>query len=270
MTSSHGNPQTLPFDPSDTMRGTTLRVRHISTGDLADALRSGARDFMRQPSQLVFLALIYPVAGVFLARLVMGYEVLPLLFPLVAGFAILGPLTAVGLYEISRRREAGMAHGWRHAFDVLRSPAFGSIAYIGLLLLTLFLVWLVAAMGLYAWSFGNVAQASLGGFLHRLFGTPEGWRLIIVGNVVGLAFAVLAMCLSVVSLPLLVDRKVNLGTALRTSFAAVAANPWPMALWGLTVLVGLALGAATFFVGLAVVLPVLGHATWHLYRRLVV
>jgi len=153
---------------------------------------------------------------------------------------------------------------------VRHSPAFGAIAYVGFLLLALYMLWLFTAMGIYYWAFGSYAPASLDGFFKEVFETPEGLRLIIAGNAVGLVFAILALCVSVVSLPLLVDRQVSLGTALRTSFAAVATNPWPMALWGLLVLMGLAVGILFAFVGLAVVLPVFGHATWHLSRRQVV
>lgn len=256
--------------PETAFGGVALRVRRISAADLVDCLRAGMSDFLRHPSQLIFLALIYPIVGLFLARLSFGQDVLPLLFPLVAGFALLGPLTAVGLYEMSRRREEGLPTGWDHVFALARSPAILSIAAIGCMLVATFLLWLVAALEIYRATLGSYVPPTLAAFAREIVATREGWMLILVGNGVGLGFALFAMCLSVVSLPLLVDRNVSTATAVRTSFSAVRANPVVMALWGLIVAVLLALGSLPFFIGLAVVLPVLGHATWHLYRRLVV
>ncbi|MEP9348095.1 DUF2189 domain-containing protein [Xanthobacter sp. KR7-225] len=256
--------------PETAFGGAALRVRRISPADLVHCLKAGVADFLRHPSQLIFLALIYPIVGLFLARLSFGYDVLPLLFPLVAGFALLGPLTAVGLYELSRRREAGLPAGWDHVFALAHAPTILSIAVIGCALVATFLLWLLAALVIYELTLGGYVPASLASFAQEVFGTRAGWALIVFGNGVGLVFAVFAMSLSVVSLPLLVDRDVSTATAVRTSFSAVAANPAVMALWGLIVAALLALGALPFFVGLAVVLPILGHATWHLYRRLVV
>ncbi|MFS8039142.1 DUF2189 domain-containing protein [Xanthobacter sp. AM11] len=267
----HAEPSSAAYRPLDRAAGdAALRVRRIGPADLMAALRAGAADFLDHPSQLFFLMLIYPIAGLVLARLAMGYEVLPLLFPLAAGFALLGPLTAVGLFEVSRRREAGMARGLRSALAVRHAPTFGAIAMIGFVLLVTFLVWLAVAMAIYRWAYGAYVPTSIGGFLADVLTTRRGYRLILAGNGAGFVFALFAMSFSVVSLPLLVDRPVSLACAVRTSFRAVAINFWTMLLWGAVVAVALALGSLPFFVGLAVVLPVLGHATWHLYRRLVV
>jgi uncharacterized membrane protein len=245
-------------------------VRKIGPRDLVDALKQGFADFWAMPSHVVFIGLIYPLVGLVLGRLVFGYDVLPLLFPLMAGFALVGPFAALGLYEMSRRREQGLDTSWKHAFDVFRSPSFGAIAALGLLLLIIFFVWLAVANAIYVATFGYRPAASVPDFLQQIFTTPEGWMLIIVGNGVGFLFALLVLMISVVSFPLLLDRNVGPAVAILTSFRAVLANPGPMALWGLIVAALLVVGTIPFFIGLAVVVPVLGHATWHLYRKVVV
>lgn len=243
-------------------------VRRITAGDLRTALTRGVQDFREKPSHVVFLTIIYPIIALFLSRLVFGYEILPLLFPLAAGFALLGPVAALGLYELSRRREMGLDISWSHAVGVTKTPAIGAVVRLGLVLLALFVAWLFAAMAIHSMTLGTV-PASVGDFATRLFTTAEGWSLIVAGNGAGLIFAVVVLSISVVSFPMLVDRDVSAGTAVRTSLKAVAANPVPMALWGLIVAGGLVLGSLPLFVGLAVVLPILGHATWHLYRAVV-
>ncbi len=244
-------------------------IRKIGLADLKDALARGIDDFLAMPSHAVFLCLIYPIVGFVLARLVLGYNVLPMLFPLAAGFALVGPFAAIGLYEMSRRRELGMDVSWRHALDVFRSPSIGPILVLGLFLVAIFLTWLAVAQAIYVANFGYTPAASMPDFIQQVFGTPAGWALIIVGNGVGFLFAALVLTLSVVSFPLLLDRDVGAATAVLTSVRAVLANPVMIAIWGLIVAALLALGSIPAFFGLAVVMPVLGHATWHLYRKVV-
>ena len=248
---------------------TAPQIRRIGFADLKYALTRGFDDFLAMPSHAVFLCLIYPIIGLALARMVLGSNVLPLLFPIAAGFALVGPFAALGLYEMSRRREAGLDVSWKHALDVFRSPSIGAIAVLGLMLVAIFLVWVAIAQAIYVAYFGYTPAAAMSDFLHQVLTTPAGWGLIIVGNGVGFLFAVLALTLSVVSFPLLLDRDVGVATAILTSVRAVLANPLPMAAWGLIVAALLALGSLPVLLGLTVVLPVLGHATWHLYRRVV-
>jgi len=245
-------------------------VRTITFADLKDALGRGIDDFRAMPSHALFLCVMYPLGGLVLARLTFGYDVLPMLFPLIAGFALIGPFAAVGLYELSRRREQGLDVSWRRAIEVYRSSSFGAILALGLMLMAIFLVWLAVAQAIYVANFGYTPAASMPDFLHRILTTPAGWSLIVVGNGVGFLFAVLVLTISVVSFPLLLDRDVGVAVAVLTSIRAVLANPAMMALWGLIVAALLAIGSLPFFLGLTVVLPVLGHATWHLYRKIVV
>jgi uncharacterized membrane protein len=246
-----------------------LKVRKISISDLKDALARGLDDFLAMPSHAVFLCLIYPIVGFVIFRFVLGANILPLLFPLAAGFALIGPIAALGLYEMSRRRETGLDVSWRHALDVFRSPSLGAIVVLGLMLVALFLVWIAVAQAIYVANFGYTPAASMPDFLHQVLTTPAGWTLIVVGNGIGFLFAVAVLTLGVVSFPLLLDRDVGAATALLTSIRAVAANPFVIGAWGFIVAALLLLGSIPAFLGLAVVMPVLGHATWHLYRKLI-
>jgi uncharacterized membrane protein len=245
-------------------------VRTIGLRDIRNALAEGIADFSAMPTHAVFLCLIYPIVGVLLARLTLGYAVLPLLFPLAAGFTLLGPFAAIGLYELSRRREQGLDVSWQDAFDVFRSPSRGAIAALGLLLLTIFVIWIAVAQAIYVAYFGYEPAASIPHFLDQVFTTPAGRMLMIVGNLVGFLFALGVLTISVISFPLLLDRDVGAVEAVLTSVRVVARNPLMMAIWGLIVAGLLVIGSLPLFFGLAVVVPVLGHATWHLYRKVVV
>ena len=262
-----GNAAPLARPAQDTT--STPVIRKINLSDLHDALRQGWEDFKAIPSHAIILCLIYPVLGLVLARLVLGYSVLPLLFPLAAGFALLGPFAALGLYELSRRRERGEEPSAWDAVDVIRSPSFGAMLGLGTLLLALFVTWVATAQAIYVAAFGYEAAAEIPDFLGRVLTTPQGWWLIIVGCGVGFLFALVALCISVVSFPLMLDRHAGAGDAMVTSLRAVALNPIPMAAWGLIVAILLVAGSLPLFLGLAVVVPLLGHATWHLYRKVV-
>jgi uncharacterized membrane protein len=242
------------------------KVRRIGPRDCLSALIGGFDDFLAMPTYPVFLGLFYAVAGIALVGLSSFTSALQLVFPLAAGFALIGPFVAIGLYEMSRRRERGLAVRGRDAFAVLRSPALPSILAFGLLLLAIFAAWIFAAELIYVWLYGPNPPATAVPFLADVLTTGRGWLLIVVGGLVGFCFAALALCISVVSFPLMLDRDVGLVPALEASLRVTRANPLAVALWGLIVGAALILGSLPLFLGLAVVMPVLGHATWRLYR----
>ncbi len=245
-------------------------INNIGPADLRDALADGLADFKAMPTHLIFLCLIYPIVTLVFARLYAGYEVLPLVFPLLAGYTLIGPLVATGMYELSRRREQGLNISRVHAFAVFRFPSFRSIAILGILLMVIYFAWLAVAQTIYRLNFGDAVPGSVGEFASQVFTTGEGWTLIFVGTWAGFLFAVVVFTLSVMSFPMLLDRNIGVIAAVQTSVRAVTANPVTMGIWGFIVATVLFLGSLPFFVGLAVALPVLGHATWHLYRKVVV
>ena len=265
MATYHGNVTSMAPSGPDTADAPVIRT--IGLSELHRALQRGWEDFKAVPSHAIILCVIYPVLGLMLARVVLGYSVLPLLFPLAAGFALLGPFAALGLYEMSRRRERGEEASAWDALEVVRSPSFGAMLGLGALLLALFVTWVATAQAIYIAAFGYAGAAGVSDFAERVLTTPQGWWLIVVGCGVGFLFALIALCISVVSFPLMLDRHAGAGDAMVASLRAVARNPVPMAVWGLIVAVLLVAGSLPAFLGLAVVIPLLGHATWHLYRE---
>lgn len=246
-----------------------IGVRKISTQDLDWALREGWNDFQAKRGDLIFVALLYPAIGLIAAAFALNDAALPLVFPFAAGLSIFGPAAASGFYELARRREAGLESTWRHFFDPLRGKQGSTILMLTIGLGVLFLLWLGAAYAIYAATMGPDFPTGLGNFIHRVFTTSDGWTLIILGNLAGAVFAIITLMTTLVSFPMAVDRDVDPGHAVETSLRAVAANPGTVAGWGLRVGVLLVLGALPAFIGLAVVLPTLGYATWHLYTRMV-
>jgi uncharacterized membrane protein len=244
-------------------------VRRISAADVFEALRAGARDFNERPSHYLFVAMVYPVAGVLLMAWAAGADLIPLLFPLASGFALIGPFAAIGLYEISRRRELGLPTRWADIWALRYSPALPSMLALGLMLSIVFVLWLLAAQGIYATHFGNAAPASMGAFLSELLNTETGRSMILQGMIAGFCFAVVVLATTVIAFPMMLERDCGAACAIETSVRATLANPVPVALWGLVVAAMLVVGFMTLLVGLIVVMPILGHATWHLYRKLV-
>jgi len=251
-------------------------IRKITLHDLMESLTKGIEDFNAKPSLAPFAAGIYLVASFVAFMVVFNYDYLPLVFPVVSGAVLIGPFVTIALCEVSRRRERGLNYELLTGYNFLNSPSLKDILLLGVMMVGLFLMWLAAAMTIYSMTIGDEwrsvpeAPDSLAEFAKQLLFTAEGWTMIILGNIVGLFFAVAALCIGTISFPMLLDREVGIGVAVQTSIKAVRENPLIMALWGLIVVVMLMAGAIPFLAGLAFVIPVLGHATWHLYRKLVV
>ena len=246
------------------------QIRQIGISDLKDSLKKGVADFAACRTDIAFLCIIYPIVGLFVTWLAFDRNLLPLIFPAASGFALLGPVAAVSAYELSRRRERGEPASWGDALKVLASPSFAAILVLGLGLLAVFAAWMLAAFGVYSATMGPEAPESARTFLRDVLTTGAGWTMIVVGFAVGFVFAAAVLAVSLISFPLLLDRNVGLPAAVLTSVKVTMANLRTVATWGLIVAAGLALGSIPAFLGLIIVMPVLGHATWHLYRKAVV
>jgi len=273
-------PANVPSQASAKPQASPVPVRKITSADADAALREGWADFMAMRGDLIFIGLLYPLIGIVAATAIAGGSLLPLLFPIIAGIGLLGPVAAIGFYEMARQREAGSTSSWAHFLEVRKRPAFEEIAAVAGLLFAIFALWLLVAGLLYVLLWGWWAPPgisdfvwynphSVSDFVNRLFTTPEGWALIVLGNLVGLGFAAVVLATSVVSLPMLVDCDVTASEAVSTSWRATRENPAVLTRWGVIVAALLVLGSIPLFLGLAVVLPWLGYSTWHLYTKLV-
>ncbi|MDW4548795.1 DUF2189 domain-containing protein [Defluviimonas sp. D31] len=244
-------------------------ARKIGIEDIRAALRLGLSDFMALRTDVIVACLLYPIIGVCLVWAAFNRSLLPLVFPLVSGFALLGPAAAVGLYEMSRRREQGRPAGWSTGFSVLASPRFGAILVLAIAHFFVFFLWILVAYGIFLITMGPEIPASATVFFRDAMTTAEGWAMIMIGIPAGFLFAVLVLATSSVSFPMLIDRSIGLPVAVLTSVRVARTNPATMALWGLIVAGALVLGSLPLLLGLTVAMPILGHATWHLYRRAV-
>ncbi len=243
-------------------------VRRIAVGDVAEALASGLRDFQAAPVPGLVLGALFALGGIAVVLSVTALGMTYLAYPLAAGFALIGPFAAIGLYEVSRRRDAGEVASWREIFAAVKSRGeVGGMAFVTLFILILWMYQVRLLMALFLGV--NRSFSSLGQFITIVLTTSEGLVFLAVGNLIGAALSLVLFSLTVVSFPLLLDREVDVVTAMITSVRAVVMNPVPMIGWAAVIVVLLILSALPLFLGLMVTLPVLGHASWHLYRRLV-
>ncbi|MDG2405995.1 MAG: DUF2189 domain-containing protein [Paracoccaceae bacterium] len=246
-----------------------ITVNEITVSDIWVSIQLGWRDFMHQPSHYFFAIILYPFIGIVLWLWASEVNTIQLVFPMMTGFALLGPFIAIFLYEISRRLENDLDTSWSKVFQVVHSPAIREILILSIMLLGLFCVWMISANILFFSLYGSRYPTSLLIFLIEVILTPRGWVLIILGNGMGICFALAALYTTVVAFPILIDARVSAIRSIQISMLAVRMNPIPLILWGFVVSLGLLMGVLCVMVGLIIAFPVFGHATWHLYRKVV-
>jgi uncharacterized membrane protein len=243
-------------------------VRRISVADVAEALSAGLRDFQAVPLYGLAFGALYAAGGNAILLCLTAFGMVYLAYPLAAGFALIGPFVAIGLYEVSRRREARQPISLGAIWNTVRSR--GEIGWMAFVTLFVFVIWMYQVRLLIALLLGlNASFSSLQQFITVVLTTNEGWLFLAIGNAVGAALSLILFSLTVVSFPLLLDREVDFVTAMITSVRAVVTSPLPMIGWAAVIVILLAVSVLPYFLGLLVTLPVLGHTTWHLYRRIV-
>ena len=258
------------------LKGRAPTIREIGVDDITEALRGGAEDFRAMPAFGMTIGGFFAAGGLLMlwamrtfGENLTGIEGLAVAFPLLAGFALIGPFAAMGLYEASRRRDKGEKVGVGDIFNVRRATTTPNIMFLGFLLGFVLFVWVRIAAIIYALFFG-LQGVPFDRLLTEVFTTVDGFTFLLIGNVVGAGFAFLVFSITVVSFPYMLEREADAVTAVALSVSAVAKNARPLAGWALFIAVALFVSWLPFFLGLIAVLPVLGHTTWRLYKRMIV
>lgn len=256
---------TLTVTPSSALPNPAkLEFRRMTLLDIKNALALGWDDLRQSRTDALLMGAIFPLGGVVFAAAFVVQAFLPFVFPLLAGFALLGPLATLWFAALSRQRERGD----ESVTAVFQEPRMKEIQRLAGTAIMIFLGWNLSAAIIYLFTLGSSNENANAPFFTRVFTTNAGWELIVIGCAVGALFAVVTLAISVISFPVVIDRPVTAVQAVGISFQAMLHNPLFVLAWGAVVVAGLALGAVTFLLGMVVVLPVLGHATWHVYRRM--
>jgi uncharacterized membrane protein len=245
------------------------KVNEISIGDLAEVLRKGLSDFMRAPQFGLFFGGAYAIGGIIIALSLTTWNIPWMIYPVAIGFPLIGPFVAVGLYEVSRRLESGKPLVWREILGAVWLQRQRELAWMAFVMLFVFWVWMYQVRLLVAIILSRMSFSTLDRFIEVVFTTPQGWTFLAIGHVVGAILSLVLFSITVVSIPLLLDREADFVTAMITSVKTVISNPVPMIGWGIFVTLAVIVSSIPVFLGLLVTLPVLGHATWHLYKKAV-
>jgi uncharacterized membrane protein len=246
-----------------------IEIRTVGLNELLPALKEGFDDLRELRTDQITIAMLFPLAGLAVAGVVADRALLPFLFPAASGFALIGPLATLWYAALSRGRELYGEDAASHPLQLFFGPRGRSLRILGGVAILLFLFWNAAAGIIYELTLGRSSEKSSAFFLTRVLTTRAGWEMIVVGCGAGVIFAITAVAIGCVSFPLALDKPVTASEAISVSLKAMAQNPLFMLGWGVVIVVGLVIGAIPGLLGLAVTLPVLGHATWHVYRRIV-
>ncbi len=243
------------------------RVNAVTAEDIRASLKAGFSDFLARPVMSGFFGLFYAIFGIFFVWCLVWLEMLWMIIPAAVGFPLVAPFAAAGLYEMSRRMERGEPFGWSEILTVMANQRNREMGWMAFVTLFVFWVWVYQIRLWLALILQNSSFSDFEGFLNVVFFTPEGWTFLAVGTVVGAALSAVLFAVTVIAMPMLLDRETNFVTAMVTSVRAVVENPVVMLGWAAIVSVTMVLSLVPAFLGLIFTLPILGHATWHLYRR---
>lgn len=246
-----------------------VKINRIGFSDVKAALAEGWRDFTRAPAIGLFFGAIYAAGGIAIWLFLAIYHEPWWIIPIAIGFPLIGPFVAVGLYETSRRLAAGQPLHFGEILTVIFAQRKRQVAWMAFVVLFIFWMWLYEVRMLLAVFLGFKSFSSIGAFIDVMTTTPEGIWFLIVGTAVGAFISFVLFCSTVVAIPLLLEREIDLITAIILSFKSVFQNPGPMIAWGIAIVALTFAALLPMFLGLLIVLPILGHATWHLYRRVV-
>ena len=261
-------PQELPRAATPAA-STMPKVNALTAADLRACLAQGISDFARAPLYGLFFGAVFTIIGMVIVLALTSWGTPWMIYPFAIGFPLVGPFAAAGLYEVSRRLENGSPLGWSQVLSAVWAQRRRELSWMAFVMLFVFWMWMYQVRLLLALILGRMSFSTLEKFLTVVFTTEQGWTFLAVGHLVGGALSLVLFSITVISIPLLMDREVDIITAMITSVKAVLASPLPMLLWGVAVTLAVLIACAPFFLGLLVVLPVLGHATWHIYRRAV-
>ncbi|WP_428686578.1 DUF2189 domain-containing protein [Roseibium sp.] len=245
------------------------KVNTITANDVIDALAAGLSDFRKAPGYGLAIGAFFAIGGLFVILSAAALDLTYLSYPAAAGFVLLGPFAAVGLYEVSRRLEKGDTLSWSEILKTMWAQKSRELSWMAFVVLFIQIMWMYQVRLLLALFLGFRSFASFDEFLSEVISTPEGLMFLAVGHVVGAVLSLILFSLTVVSFPLLLEDDRDFITAMITSVRSVVASPVPMIGWAFVVTAVLVVSMIPAFLGLIATLPILGHTTWHLYRKCV-
>ncbi|SDR18029.1 DUF2189 domain-containing protein [Pseudovibrio sp. Tun.PSC04-5.I4] len=244
-------------------------VHQVTIGDITSSLKLGTLDFLNAPLIGLGFGAFFMIGGVLVTILSFWVDMSYISYPLACGFLLLGPFTALGLYEVSRRLQAGQTLYLRDLFGLMWELRRGEIAWMAFVVIFIQFLWMFKVHLLLALFLGMKGYGTFIQFAQTIFETSDGLLFLATGHLVGAIFAMLLFAVSVVSFPMLLDTELDFVTAMITSVKVVTGSPVIMIGWGLLITATLMVSMIPAFVGLLVTLPILGHTTWHLYKRVV-
>lgn len=258
--------ETTPAAPP-TGKAERIAVRRIGSEDLIDAVSAGMRDFRAAPQYGLFFGAVYALGGWTIFLLLWRFGLPYLAYPMAMGFALIAPFVVVGLYAVSHAREQGRPLSWSSVLGAIRGSGRRDLRWMALITAFAFVLWMdIAALSSFAFLGFRPLTPDI---FNELFTTPSGLIFLLMGNLLGAIIAFAIFSISLTSFPMLFERDLDFVTAMTTSVRAVAANPWLMAFWCAAIAILVIISVASAFLGLFVTLPILGHASWHLYRKLI-